>query len=55
MTLRDRDGIRHLALRPNDDDAWWTPIACGGGIVLPGIQRDEEPDCAACEAAKEKP
>lgn len=47
-TLEDREGLRHVTLRPNDDEAWWTPIACGGGIALPGYQRDVPPTCPDC-------
>jgi hypothetical protein len=52
-SLRDRDGLRHLPLRGNDEDAEWTPIACGGGIVLPGPQRREPVDCPECLAVIE--
>ena len=49
-TLKDRDGVRHLALQDNDDEAWWTPIACGEGICLPGPQTDDPVDCSDCLA-----
>lgn len=47
-TLSDDAGIRHLALTPNGADAWWTPIACGEGIFLPGSQTLEPVDCPDC-------
>jgi hypothetical protein len=40
--------VWHRALRPNDEEATWTPIACGGGIALPGPQQDCEPTCSQC-------
>jgi hypothetical protein len=49
-TLRERNGMRHRALRPNDEDAEWTPILCGGGIILPGTQTHEPVDCPECLA-----
>jgi hypothetical protein len=50
-SLRERGGIRHQPLRDNDDDATWTPIACGGGIAMPGAQRREPVNCPFCLAA----
>jgi hypothetical protein len=50
-SLLDREGIRHLPLCENDDDAWWTPIACGGGISLPGAQSRKRVTCPECVAA----
>jgi hypothetical protein len=51
-SLLDREGVRHLPLVPNDDDAWWTPIACGGGISLPGGQSRNPVSCPECIAAR---
>ena len=53
-SLRDREGVRHLPLRDNDADAWWTPIACGGGILLPGSQMHRKHDCSDCAAIERK-
>lgn len=47
-TLRDREGVRHIALIPNDEEATWTPIACGDGIVLPGPQTKDPATCPEC-------
>lgn len=47
-TLKDREGITHRALIPNDEDAWWTPIACGEGICLPGPQTADPVTCPDC-------
>lgn len=54
VSLQDREGVRHAPLRPNDDDAMWTPIACGEGIVLPWAQRQEPVDCPECLASLER-
>lgn len=40
--VRDWAGVIHQALRPNDENAWWTQIACGHGICLPGPQTSEQ-------------
>ncbi len=47
-TLSDDKGVRHRALVANDAAAWWTSIACGGGISLPGSQTSEPVDCPDC-------
>lgn len=50
--LRERTNegtdVMHVALRPNDAEATWTPIACGGGIGFPGTQSRGEPTCPDC-------
>jgi hypothetical protein len=48
LHLRDSNGVVHQALRPNDEDAWWTPIMCGDGINLPGSQTEEPITCVVC-------
>lgn len=53
-SLRDDKGIRHLPLRDNDEEAWWTPIACGEGICLPGTQWQESVTCPECLAVQQE-
>lgn len=52
-SIVDGDGVRHLPLRANDEEAAWTPIACGWGLAFPGPQsRDDPVTCPACIEAR---
>lgn len=53
LSLADRDGLTHRPLAPNDEQAIWTPIACGEGINMPGPQSTEPVTCPACLALEE--
>lgn len=50
--LERSTGVRHLPLCENDDEAIWTPIACGEGICLPGPQSREAVTCPHCIVAR---
>lgn len=52
FVIEDRQGVLHEPLVQNDEDAAWTPILCGAGIVLPGSQRRGDVDCPLCLAAR---
>lgn len=47
----DQPEVWHLALKEGYVEGDWRPIACGGGIVLPGPAMKREPTCAACVEA----
>lgn len=53
LSLAERNGITHRPLAPNDEQATWTPIACGEGIVMPGSQSTDPVTCPVCLALEE--
>lgn len=50
-TLNDRPwSVYHLPAGPSQDDGWWIPIRCGGGIAMHGPLQQVPQDkvCRAC-------